>query len=142
MSEEKIISILLADDDEDDCLLFKDAIRDLPMETRLSVVRDGKKLMDLLNKKRHELPDVVFMDLTMPMKDGFECMSEIRNNDALHHLPVVILSTHSSQDIVAQFLLAGADYYVRKPQEFSELQALIFKSIMFILNRQSDLNKK
>jgi CheY-like chemotaxis protein len=142
MNAQNIISVVLADDDEDDCLFFKDAIRDLPMATRLSVVRDGKKLMELLNEKKHELPDVVFMDLTMPVKDGFECMSEIRNKEALHHLPVVILSTHSSPDIIAQILLAGADDYVRKPEEFSELKALILKSIMSILNHQSDLSKK
>ncbi len=139
MSAQKIISILLADDDEDDCLLFKEAIRQLPTATTLLIVNDGKKLMDALNKKKQELPDVLFMDLSMPVKDGFECMSEIRNNDALRYLPVVILSTHSNQDIIAQVYKTGANYYVQKPGDFLELQRLIHRSIVIILNLQDDL---
>ncbi len=139
MSVLKNISVLLADDDEDDCILFKEAIQQVPIVTKLLIVRDGKKLMESLNKKTQELPDVVFMDLSMPIKDGFECMSEIRYSAALRHLPVVILSTHSNQEIITQIYKAGANHYVRKPGKFSDLKGLIYNAIKLVLASKENI---
>lgn len=137
MSTQKI-SIVLADDDEDDRLLFQEAIRELPVAITLLIVDDGRKLMDELNKLTKELPDLLFMDLTMPIKDGFECMSEIRCKDSLRHLPVVILSTHSNQEIIEQLYKAGATYYIRKPADFSDLKRLIRQAIALVLKLPDD----
>ncbi len=139
MHAQKNISILLADDDEDDCILFKEAIRQVPMVTKLVIVRDGRKLMETLHKTNYELPDVVFMDLSMPIKDGFECMSEIRYSDALRHLPVVILSTHTNPNIITQIYKAGANHYVRKPSKFSDLKERIRNAIKLVLPSKPEI---
>lgn len=99
LSHLPIHHILLADDDNDDCLLFKDALGDLPLATHLTIVRDGEQLMLLLNAKE-ELPDVLFLDLNMPRRNGFDCLSEIKENEKLRSLPVIIFSTSFDPDIV------------------------------------------
>ncbi len=71
-----IQSILLADDDEDDRMLFEDALNQVKSKVRLSTAEDGHMLLEML--KNRPLPDVIFLDLNMPGKNGFECLQEIR----------------------------------------------------------------
>src|ERR1041384_4215132 len=88
MDKEKI-QILLSDDDKDDCFLFREALSELPHQTHLEIVNDGEQLMNYLHEHADRLPDVLFLDLNMPRKNGFECLSEIKHNDKLSSLPVV-----------------------------------------------------
>ena len=76
----KPMNILLADDDADDCFFFEKALREIPMATQLTTVNDGERLMDHLSKNMEQLPDVLFLDLNMPRKSGFECLTEITEN--------------------------------------------------------------
>ena len=85
------LNILLADDDADDCLFFTEALTGSPLSTHLTTVPDGEHLMQLLSNEKYELPDVLFLDLNMPRKNGFECLSEIKQNSKLNMLSVVIL---------------------------------------------------
>lgn len=119
-----LINILLADDDDDDCLFFKDALQELPLSTNLSIVKDGNQLMQLLNKTE-VLPHVLFLDLNMPRKNGFECLSEIKTNPSLNKLPIIIFSTSYDKNFVNQLHDFGAYYYIRKPSEFSKLKNVI-----------------
>jgi CheY-like chemotaxis protein len=72
------LRVLLADDDADDCLFFKEALEELPLSTSLTIVNDGDQLMKWLLKNTSRLPHVLFLDLNMPRKNGFECLTEIR----------------------------------------------------------------
>jgi CheY-like chemotaxis protein len=72
------LNILLADDDTDDCVFFKDAITELSNTTQLTAVHDGDQLMNYLTDNLENLPHVLFLDLNMPRKNGLECLSEIR----------------------------------------------------------------
>lgn len=74
----KQLNILLADDDSDDCLFFKEALRELLLSTNLTTVHDGEQLMQLLTNETNVLPHVLFLDLNMPRKNGFECLTEIK----------------------------------------------------------------
>lgn len=74
----KLFNILLADDDIDDCSFFKEALEKLSLNTIFNVVNDGEKLMFYLQKLTSELPDVLFLDLNMHRKNGFECLNEIK----------------------------------------------------------------
>src|SRR5450759_3766148 len=94
----KQLNILLADDDTDDCFFFDKALRETPIATHLTIVHDGEQLMDYLSKNSEHLPDVLFLDLSMPRKTGFECLSEIKENKKLKDLPVVMFSTSFPQD--------------------------------------------
>lgn len=125
------INILLADDDDDDCLFFKEALDELPMATQLTTVNDGNELMQLLNKTQ-ALPHVLFLDLNMPLKNGYECLSEIKTNPILSTLPVIIFSTSFDKDSVYQLREYGAHYYIRKPGVFSELKTVIYSALSTI----------
>jgi len=120
--------VLLADDDKDDCFLFKEAFEELGIPARLTTVHDGEELMQLLNKKE-KLPGILFLDLNMPCKNGFICLTEIKQDQELKELPVVILSTSFQQEKVEQLHKEGAQHYVCKPNEFSHLKNLIHRAI-------------
>jgi len=121
--------LLLADDDEDDCLFFEEALDEITLSTTLSVVNDGVQLMDYLKTKISNLPDVLFLDLNMPRKNGLECLDEIKNNENLKNLPIIIFSTSLDGEIVDKLYQKGASFYIRKPGEFSKLKSVIEKAL-------------
>jgi CheY-like chemotaxis protein len=133
----KPLRILLADDDKDDRLFFKMALDALNTPTELETVFDGEKLMGFLATNHHKLPDVLFLDLNMPRKNGFECLTEIRLANDLKNLPVIIFSTSFEQDVVYQLFLNGAQYFMRKPAEFSLLKTIIEKTVKLITENKS-----
>ena len=126
------LNILLADDDKDDRFFFKLALDALTIPTQLTAVVDGEKLMDYLAENAHQLPDVLFLDLNMPRKNGFECLSEIKLNIDLKLLPVIIFSTSFEQEVVNLLYLNGAQYFMRKPAEFSQLKKIIQQTVQLI----------
>jgi CheY-like chemotaxis protein len=128
-------NVLLADDDNDDCNFFKQALNESPLFTNLTIVHDGEQLMRLLSTK--PLPHVLFLDLNMPRKSGFECLIEIKLNEKLRQLPVIIFSTSFQQDIVNLFYKQGAQYCIRKPSEFSELQRVIHRALTLVSQEMS-----
>ncbi len=125
------INILLADDDKDDRFFFEKALHDLPFEIEFSAVEDGEKLMAYLIKNSRKLPDVLFLDLNMPRKNGSECLVEIKKHAKLKDLPIIIYST-SLHDDVADFLFGnGANYYIQKT-DFTNLSKLLDKALSII----------
>jgi CheY-like chemotaxis protein len=126
--------LLLADDDIDDCIFFRDALGELPLTSSLTTVNDGVELMRLLSGELIDFPDMLFLDLNMPRKTGYECLSEIKADDKLKHLPVIILSTSFEHDIANLLYKNGADFYLRKPGDFSILKQLIYKTINLVTN--------
>jgi CheY-like chemotaxis protein len=123
------LNVLLAEDDIDDYIFFKTALNDLPLSANLKAVSDGQQLMQLLNSDTYQLPHVLFLDINMPCKNGFECLSEIRLNARLKDLPVVMFSTSNSQEAMSTLFETGADVYVRKPNNFEQLKELIHHAI-------------
>jgi CheY-like chemotaxis protein len=123
------LDILLADDDADDCLFFEEALEELPVSTALTAVHDGEKLMQLLNDETNILPHILFLDLNMPRKNGFECLAEIKLNTKLKDMPVIIFSTSYEQQVVNLLYQNGAHYFIRKPSAFAQFK----KIILFVL---------
>lgn len=121
------LSILLAEDDTDDCLFFKEAIANT-IHT-LNTVNDGEQLMKYLNANDKELPHVLFLDLNMQRKNGFECLSEIKLNNHLKNLSVVVFSTSLEQEVVNQLYHNGASYFIRKPSEFKQFKNIILHAL-------------
>lgn len=141
------LKILLADDDKDDCFMFREALSELPVKTELWTVHDGEQLMAYLEEHEQDLPDVLFLDLNMPRKNGFECLTEIKHTSALKELPVVMFSTSYprdmgyEQDIIKVLYNIGAKDYIRKPEDFTKLKDVIHKMLIKIGDGLSETNK-
>ncbi len=118
-------TIFLADDDADDCVLFEDALTEISVKSKLVVARNGIELIHLLESTSGVIPDVIFLDLNMPKKNGFECLADIRNNACWKHIPIVIFSTSCSDNMLQQVYEAGANYFIKKPGSFLALKQLI-----------------
>ncbi len=127
--ELKQLNVLLADDDIDDCNFFKKALNDLPLPTDLTTVHDGEALMQMLNNETGMLPHVIFLDINMPRKNGFECLAELKQSDRLKDVPVIMFSTSNSRDAMNSLFKTGADVYIRKPGNFEQLKELIHHAL-------------
>ena len=125
--KDKTNHVFLADDDADDCILFEDALKEVSTQITLTKANDGKELMDILAETVPPPPDVIFLDLNMPIKNGFECLSEIRATEQLKNIPVVIFSTSCEKEFITKVYNQGADYYICKPDSFNKLKNAISK---------------
>ncbi len=125
------LNILLADDDADDRIFFKQALDELSIPTNLTTVNDGEELMNYLSKSEpgsNEI-DVIFLDINMPRKNGIECLSEIKQNEKLKHIPVVMFSTSNAWDSINMLFKSGAHVYIHKPSDFSQLKQVIHHAL-------------
>lgn len=129
------LRILLADDDLDDCFFFKEALDEFPISVCFTIVYDGEQLMQLLQKKS-SLPDVLFIDMNMPRKNGFECLEEIKRDEKLKSIPVIIFSTFFDQDIVNMLYQKGAQLYIQKPREFGKLKKAIHLALSMTVSEK------
>jgi CheY-like chemotaxis protein len=136
------INICLADDDQDDRLFFTDAFDELKIKTKVSTFNDGVELMNYLNNADSILPNVLFLDLNMPKKNGVECLLEIKKNEKFNDIAVAIYSTSSSEEHIEETFINGANIYIKKPSDFDTLKKIL--SEVVTINWQyhtSGLNK-
>ncbi len=136
------IHIILADDDEDDRLFFTDAFSELKMQTKVQTFFDGAALMDYLNTEDAILPEILFLDLNMPKKNGLECLAEIKQNPRFQDIAIAIYSTSSTEEHVEETFVRGANIYIKKPNDFNVLKKVL--SDVVTINWQyhtSGLNK-
>ncbi|MFN7043608.1 MAG: response regulator [Flavobacterium sp.] len=136
------INITLADDDEDDRLFFTDAFDELKINTRVNTFKDGVELMNYLNDADSVLPNILFLDINMPKKNGVECLLEIKKNERFRDIAIAIYSTSSSEEHIEETFVNGANIYIKKPNDFQTLKKIL--SDVVTLNWQyhtSGLNK-
>jgi CheY-like chemotaxis protein len=117
-----IQSIVIADDDYDDQLLFKDALAEVDRSIQLETTSDGMELLALL---RNYKPDILFLDLDMPAKNGLECLKAIRTNPIYTDLPVVVFSSTSRASNIEVAYEMGAHLFFIKPSFYKDLVVLI-----------------
>jgi len=124
-------SILYVEDEETDVLLLQHALAKAGIRNPLQTVKDGKLAKDYLagdgpfaDRKLHPLPGLVLLDLNLPYWSGLEVLEWIRQQPHLRRVPVIIFSSSSRPDDIAQAYDAGANAYVVKPNALSELTAL------------------
>jgi CheY-like chemotaxis protein len=123
------IHVLLADDDEDDRLFFRDAFEELKIKTIVQTVKDGQELMHYLANPDTILPHVLFLDLNMPFKTGIECLDEIKKIDYLKDIAVAIYSTSASEADIEETFVKGANVYIKKPSDFGALKKVLSEVI-------------
>jgi len=126
MKEKRTLNILLADDDEDDRMIFTEIVGQMDEVANLRTVSDGQQLIQLLSGGA-SLPDVIFLDLNMPNKNGKECLKEIKTNPTLLHLPVIIYSTSAAEKDIRDTYNQGASLYIQKPSNIKGLKKTLAK---------------
>ncbi|WP_027125557.1 response regulator [Gelidibacter mesophilus] len=117
--------VVLADDDEDDRLFFSEAFDELKMQTKVDIYKDGVALMLALNKSDSILPNILFLDLNMPMKSGLECLKEIKTNQRFKDIAIAIYSTSASEEDIEDTFVNGANIYIKKPNNFNTLKKIL-----------------
>jgi CheY-like chemotaxis protein len=128
----KPITILMADDDQDDCFLVKEAFTESRLANDMRFVEDGEALMDYLNRRgKYENPELspcpglILLDLNMPRKDGREALEEIKSNPALRGIPVVVLTTSKEEEDIIRSYDLGACSFITKPVTFDGLVEVV-----------------
>jgi len=126
--ERRPITILLADDDEDDRKLAQDALVESRLANDLHTVEDGEELMDyLLRRGKYAAladsprPGLILLDLNMPKKDGREALREIKADPSLRQIPVVVLTTSKAEEDIYRTYDLGANSFITKPVMFESL---------------------
>jgi two-component system, response regulator len=130
----RAITILMADDDEDDRDLTRDALEDADFIDRMQFVVDGQDLIDYLRHAgsyatpqaaEQPRPSLILLDLNMPRKDGREALAEIKADSELRQIPVVVLTTSNDEHDVRQAYDLGANSYITKPVTGSKLHRVL-----------------
>lgn len=128
----KIVDILLVEDSEGDIRLIREALKEGRIRNTLNVVRDGVEAMDyLLLKGKYEnaeRPDLILLDLNLPKKDGREVLGELKSNEFLKRIPVVILTTSSAETDIIKTYNLHANCYIVKPMNLDQFIGVV-KSI-------------
>jgi CheY-like chemotaxis protein len=125
------LHVLLAEDDTDDLFFFAKVLKAIPIPTRLTTVNNGEHLLTYLFENTEQLPDVLFLDINMPLKNGYECLEVIRENKMLKDLYVVMFSTFYSRfpdyesEIANKLLNLGKIELIRKPNDLNLLKEIV-----------------
>lgn len=121
-------TILMADDDAEDCSLVGDALREIGRPCDLRFVRDGEELFDYLacageyvDGRDSPWPDLILLDLKMPRKDGRETIRDLKADPRYRGIPVIALTTSSARDDVESSYALGVNSYIAKPTTFRDL---------------------
>lgn len=128
----RAITILMAEDDEDDRLLTEQAFAECKLQNSLVFVEDGEQLLDYLQRRgeytdpaRSPRPGLILLDLNMPRKDGRQALVEIKADPSLRRIPVVILTTSKAEEDILRSYNLGASSYITKPVTFSSLVEIL-----------------
>ena len=120
----KNYNIFYTDDDLDDKDIFKEIINEIHPDSSIEFQSDGSELLSRLKEINYK-PDILFLDINMPLTDGFQVLSEIRQDSEVKDLPVVILSTSNDADAIAKAKESGATLYICKPNSYSKLKDIL-----------------
>ncbi len=132
------IEILLIEDNEGDILLTTEALEDSKLINKLRVARNGKEALDYIFQKAGfenlPLPDLIMLDINLPLKNGHEVLQAIKSNPKTLHIPVVMLTTSSLEKDIQMAYSHHANCYITKPVEVSEFLNAILKIEHFWLS--------
>ena len=127
-NKRKSITILVAEDDEDDRLLMKEALEENRLANDLHFVVDGEELMDFLlhrgqysDPEMSPLPSLILLDLNMPRKDGREALKEIKADPNLRRIPIVVLTTSKAEEDILRTYDLGVSSFISKPVVFESM---------------------
>jgi len=121
----KFVRFLLVDDDVDDILIFKEVLQDINPFINFSSAADGQEALSILKTQDTKLPDVIFLDLNMPRMDGMECLTALKKDKELRHIPVIMYTTSSRSKDIEETMQKGAVCFITKPTNLKELKSIL-----------------
>jgi two-component system, chemotaxis family, response regulator Rcp1 len=125
----RTLEVLLVEDNEGDVRLIKEAFNESKIDKTFAVAKDGEEALNYLYKKgAHSAstrPDIILLDINLPKKNGFEVLNSIKNDPDLKRIPVIMLSSSSSEDHIAKSYDLNANCYVTKPVDFDEYTQVV-----------------
>lgn len=156
MRQKKLVPILVADDDVEDCQMIKEALRESRLVNQLHFVHNGEELMQYLNhqgkfsdRNEYPLPGLILLDLNMPKMDGREALIEIKGNPKLRSIPVIVLTTSRAEEDIERVYNVGVNSFITKPIEFNSLVQIMrdlgrywFEIVELPENCEKDLNER
>ena len=132
----KALTFLIVDDDSDDCDFFREAVMEINPQSQCFTARNGEDALYKLRNEMTDLPDFIFLDLNMQRMDGRKCLIELKLDNMFKEIPVVILTTSTSQKDIDDTKRLGAFYFLTKPSEYQKLQ----KEIVQIIGQRQSSN--
>jgi CheY-like chemotaxis protein len=127
----KRIHILLVEDNEGDILLTTDALEEGKIINKVSVVKDGKLAIDFLNNKEPyadaEIPNLILLDINLPKKNGHEVLKYIKGSEKFRHIPIIMLTTSSSEKDIHEAYNHYANCFITKPVDVDEFMEAVTK---------------
>jgi CheY-like chemotaxis protein len=114
------MTILYADDDTDDGELMREALVNIDPSISCEIASDGQHALEILRQSM-ELPDYIFLDINMPVMDGKQCLIELKKDEQLKDIPVVMYSTTCDSREINELYRLGASSFIQKPNDFNEL---------------------
>ncbi|QSB25286.1 response regulator [Flavobacterium sp. CLA17] len=132
LNEKEPVKIILAEDDKDDQELFMEALDAANVPSEVTTVENGEELLSTLKDPAEPNPDIVFIDINMPVKGGKQALAEIKSDQKLKDIPAVMLSTSNHPDEIEDTFNKGANLYIQKPSSFTGF-ILILKKV-FVLH--------
>jgi chemotaxis family two-component system response regulator Rcp1 len=125
----KNVEVLLVEDNPGDIRLIREAFKDSKILNNFIVVTDGEIAMNYLQKKGEftgvKTPDIIFLDINLPKKNGIEVLSEIKADPELKHIPVVILTISTAEENIIRSYDLSANCYVTKPVDFEQFVSVV-----------------
>lgn len=117
------LKIVLVDDDEDDRQFFADALESLDMKTELLQLTNGEECLKYMEANKDDLPNLIFLDLNMPIMNGFQCLEQLRAQQEFKDVIIAIYSTSGVEKDIEETFNKGANIYIKKPSSFKELKS-------------------
>ncbi|HMJ70473.1 MAG TPA: response regulator [Cyclobacteriaceae bacterium] len=125
LSNTSDITFLLADDDADDKTLFCEALAEIDPGIICHTAADGKEALAILSETRARKPDIIFLDINMPIMDGWQCLGKLKEDRHHKNIPVIMYSTSSYQRDIDLALQNGAICFFTKPSDYRELRSIL-----------------
>lgn len=132
------VCFLLVDDDADDRTLFIEAVKEIDQTIECKTANNGERALKLLKDTEYSLPDFIFLDIRMPRINGKKCLFEIKKDERLKHIPVIIYTTSKAVEESKELRDMGAFHFISKPSNADEIYYLI----SFVMDQQSNVLRR